>query len=176
MFARKLLISLQETDPTQMKRYIIILIALLLSAATVVQAENIVIGDKLPEMRLQAWLMDMQPDEAEYTCILFYHSESELCKRSLRHIKRLVKANAPHFNMIIITKEDYASAGVALTEHLADNIGVAFDDRGRTFRYFGVKFIPFCIVSDHKRRAVWCGNGVTLNQTIIDRILTTKKR
>ena len=102
-----------------MKRYAIILLAILFSATTYVKAENIVIGDKLPEMRLQAWLMDMQPDQASYTCILFYHTESELCKRSLKQIKRLVKANAPHFNMIIITKEDYTSAGVALTEHLS---------------------------------------------------------
>lgn len=158
-----------------MKRYAIILLAILFSATTYVKAENIVIGDKLPEMRLQAWLMDMQPDQASYTCILFYHTESELCKRSLKQIKRLVKANAPHFNMIIITKEDYKSAGVALTEHLADNIGVAFDDRGRTFRYFGVKFIPFCVISDSKRRAVWCGNGTSLDQATIDKILTTKK-
>lgn len=159
-----------------MKRFVITLTLMLFSVVTRATAENIIVGDKLPDMRVQAWLMDLQPDKADYTCILFYHSESELCKQSLRQIKRLVKANAPHFNMIIITKEDYASAGVSLTEHLADNIGVAFDDKGRTFRYFGVKFIPFCVVCDSKNRAVWCGNGASLNQAVISKILTIKKR
>jgi hypothetical protein len=157
-----------------MKRYAIILLAILFSATTYVKAENIVIGDKLPDIRLQSWLMDMQPDQASYTCILFYHTESELCKRSLKQIKRLVKANAPHFNMIIITKEDYKSAGVALTEHLADNIGVAFDDRGRTFRYFGVKFIPFCVICNKKRIALWCGHAGGLTQQTLEKIVNTK--
>ena len=159
-----------------MKRAFITLIMTLFFATTNVMAENIVIGDKIPDMRVQAWLMDLQPDHADYTCILFYHSESELCKQSLRRIKQLIKDNAPQFNLVIITKENYSKAGVALTEHLADNIGVAFDDRGRTFRYFGVKFIPFCVIGDSKRRAVWCGNGASLNQEIINKILTTKKR
>lgn len=159
-----------------MKKAFIIFAVILFSAATKVTAENIVIGDKLPDMHIKAWLMDMQPEHADFTCILFYHSESELCKKSLKQIKRLLNTNAPHLNMVIITKEDYNTAGVALTEHLANNIGVAFDERGRTFRYFGVNFIPFCVICNNKHRAVWCGNGITLDQVIIDRILTTKKR
>ena len=159
-----------------MKRLFLCTILALLSFSDGV-CQSVIVGDKLPSNIFQRrWLMDIQPDEADYTCILFYHSESELCKQSLRRIKQLIKDNAPQFNLVIITKENYSKAGVALTEHLADNIGVAFDDRGRTFRYFGVKFIPFCVIGDSKRRAVWCGNGASLNQEIINKILTTKKR
>lgn len=159
-----------------MKRFSILTFIILLSTVMHVSAENLVIGEKVPDMRIQAWLMDMQPEQADFTCILFYHSESKLCNQSLNRIKQIINDNEPHFNLIIITKEDYSSAGVALTEHLADNIGVAFDERGRTFRYFGVNFIPFCVVCDSKKRAIWCGNGASINQSIIDKILTTKKR
>ena len=159
-----------------MKRFVFTVIIMIFSAVTYANAENIVIGDKIPKLHLQAWLMDIQPDQADFTCTLFYHSESELCRHCLKRIKRLIKDNAPYINLVIITKEEYSKAGVSLTEHLADNIGVAFDDRGRTFRYFGVKFIPFCVISNHKRQAVWCGNGASLDQAIIDKILTTKKR
>ena len=37
--------------------------------------QNIIIGEKLPsDVRPRRWLMDMQPEAADYTCILFYHS------------------------------------------------------------------------------------------------------
>ena len=62
----------------------------------------------------------------------------------------------PNLNLIIMTKEKYGDAGVALTEHLEDRIGVAFDDNGRTFRYFGVKFIPFCVIRDKKGQRGQC--------------------
>ncbi len=156
-----------------MKKTILALAAALLTLAAA-NAENIVIGEKLPETRFRKWLMDLQPDAADYTCILFYHSESPLCRRCLQRIKGMVSKYGTKLNVIIVTKEDYATAGVTLTEYLGDRIAVAFDDGGRTFRYFGVKFIPFCVVSDRKRRAVWCGNGTTLTENVIENIITTE--
>lgn len=155
---------------------IVTLLMLMLCYTYTASGENIIIGDKIPDLQLRAWLMDAEPDDAPFTCILFYHSESELCRQNLRHIKQLINAHPELLNLIILTKEEYSKAGVALTEQLSDNTGVAFDDRGRTFRSFGVKFIPFCVISDHKHRAVWCGNGNTLNGKIIEKILTTKSK
>lgn len=158
-----------------MKKFIILL-TLIIGFATKADAENIVLGEKLPDMRISAWLMDLQPDDAPYTCILFHHSESPLCDKVIKRAKRLINKHKSEFRLIIVTKEEYAAAGVALTEHLADNTGVAFDERGRTFRAFGVKFIPFCIISDSKNRALWCGNGAALGEQVVEKILTTKTK
>ena len=76
----------------------------------------------------------------------------------------------PNINLVIITKEKYGNAGVALTEHLENRVGVAFDDNGRTFRYFGVKFIPFCVIHNKKSRVKWCGNALSLSENIIEKI------
>ena len=136
--------------------------------------QNIIIGDKLPsDIRSRRWLMDLQPEAADYSCILFYHSESELCQKALNSIKPFIE-KYPQLSMVIITKEEYDKAGVTLTEHLDDRIGVAFDDGGRIFKRLGVSFIPFCIICDKKRHALWCGNGAMLTAEIIDKILTTK--
>lgn len=156
-----------------MKRIVLALAAALMTMAAAT-AENIVIGEKLPETRFRKWLMDLQPDAADYTCMLFYHSESPLCRRCLQHIKAMVSKYGTKLSVIIVTKEDYDTAGVTLTEYLGDRMAVAFDDGGRTFRYFGVKFIPFCVVSDRKRRAVWCGNGITLTENVIENIITAE--
>ena len=135
--------------------------------------ENIIVGERLPDISIRKWLMDTQPSDAEYTCILFYHSESKLCQKSLEFIEQYIATHNKSLNVIIITKEEYSRAGVTLTRHLNDYTGVAFDDNGRTFRYFGVKYIPFCVIS-RKNRAVWCGNGNLLNDNILDKILISQ--
>ena len=120
--------------------------------------------------------MDLQPEEADYTCILFYHSESPQCRKNLVAVKSLCKAAEENMNMIILTKEQYSEAGVTLTEHLGNNTCVAFDDSGRSFRNFGVKFIPFCVICDKKRTVMWCGHAGTLNQRIIEKIINVKTK
>lgn len=142
----------------------------------IAHAENIIIGDKIPDIRLQAWLMDLEPESADYTCTLFYNSESPLCRQCIGRIKEMIDRFSPHINLVIVTKEPYADAGVTLTGFLSDNTSVGFDERGRTFRAFGVKFIPFCVISNNKRRAVWCGNGASLAPHILEQIITTKNK
>ena len=156
-----------------MKKILMILFVVLTSLATA-SAQNVIVGEKLPDPSLRKWLMDLQPERGEYTCYLFYHSESVLCAKSLNAIKPLVKEANAQLNLVIITKEEYKDAGVTLTEHLDDNIYVAFDLQGRAFRSIGVDFIPFCVICDKKRRAMWCGNAMTLTQSVMDKILTTK--
>lgn len=157
-----------------MKRFFLC-ITLLVALCVEGGAQNIIIGDKLPaDVRSRRWLMDMQPEAADYTCILFYHSESPLCQHALKSIKPIVEQYGERLNLVIITKEAYDKAGVSLTEHLDDRIGIAFDDGGKIFRTLGVTFIPFCIVCDKKRHALWCGNGATFTAEVMDKILTTK--
>ena len=78
--------------------------------------------------------------------------------------------------MVILTKEKYSEAGVTLTEHLGHNTCVAFDDAGRSFRNFGVKFIPFCVICNKRKAVMWCGHAGALNQQIIERIINTKTK
>ena len=155
-----------------MKRFFAIIFAITTLPLSV-EAQNIIIGDKIPEISVRKWLMDSEPSEAEYSCLLFYHSQSHLCQEALTTMKQHVNTYSDRLNLKIITKEDYKNAGVALTEHLKDRIGVAFDDTGKTFRDFGVKFIPFCVIS-RKNRVVWCGNASQLNSYTINKIIIAK--
>ena len=152
-------------------KQILITISLALCCANAT-AQNIIIGEKVPEMRIKQWLMDLQPESADFTCIVFHHSESPLCRQCLSKVKQLVKNFEQSINVVVVTKEAYNKAGTTLTEQLTGRTCVAFDDNGRTFRYFGVKFIPFCVITNHKRRALWCGNGNSLNETILQEIIT----
>lgn len=157
-----------------MKRLILYTILALMTISDGV-CQSVIVGDKLPPTIFQRrWLMDIQPDEADYTCILFYHSESGLCQRVLNKVKPIVEEYGSSLNLVIITKERYDKAGVTLTEHLDDRVGVAFDEGGRLFKQLEVSFIPFCVVCDKKRRTLWCGNGAMFTRDVMNNILTTK--
>ena len=136
-----MLISLptNQSKP-KMKRFFAILL-LLLTVTTAATAQNVIVGERLPDLSLRRWLMDLEPEQTEYTCYLFYHSESELCKKALSKIKPLIDSAEWELGLVIVTKEEYEDAGVTLTEHLDDRIGVAFDLQGRAFRSLEVNFI-----------------------------------
>ena len=158
-----------------MKR-LFLCIMLLLAPLNEAICQNIIIGDRLPsDVRSRRWLMDIQPEAADFSCVLFYHSESSVCQDALKHIKTILAAYGAQVNLIIITKERYEDAGATLTQHLDDHVGIAFDEGGRIFRRIGISFIPFCVVCDKKRHALWCGNGTMLTTDIMDKILTTKE-
>lgn len=157
-----------------MKKIALTLAVILASAVS--RAENIVIGEPVPKLHIRQWLMDFRPAPAEYTCIVFYHSESPACRSSLPTIKRVVEHFGGRINAIIMTKEEYDSAGVTLTEHLDDHIGVAFDDDNKTFRYFQVIHVPYCVIYDRKHRAVWCGSAAAMDEDTIEKIIDISKK
>lgn len=152
------------------------ILAIILGLATGANGQNIVLGEVAPDLKIKQWLMDMQPDAADLTCVLFYHSESPQCRKSISRVKEFAAQFDGNMNVVILTKERYDKAGVSLTEHLGDHTAVAFDDEGRTFRAYGVKFIPFCVIYNSKRMAVWCGHAQGLSEKVAERIKNTKKR
>lgn len=139
------------------------------------RAQSVIVGDKLPELNLRRWLMDLQPDDAAYTCLMFHHSESELCREALDRAVALIGEYDSQFNIIILTKEYYDKAGVALTEYLDDHVGVVFDQGARAHRTLKVNFVPFCVICDKRRRVLWSGNSAMLTQEIMDKIITTQR-
>ena len=158
-----------------MRKFLFVL-TVFLSLFESTKGQNVVIGEVAPDLKIKQWLMDLQPEEADYTCILFYHSESPQCRKNLEKVKTLCRTAEGKINMVILTKEKYSEAGVTLTEHLGHNTCVAFDDAGRSFRNFGVKFIPFCVICNKRKAVMWCGHAGALNQQVIERIINTKTK
>lgn len=156
-----------------MRKFLSVLITII-GTATIANAQNVITGEVAPDLKVKQWLMDLQPEEADYTCIVFYHSESPQCRKWLARVKNLAQSTEVKMNVIILTKEKYSEAGVTLTEHLGANTCVAFDDEGRSFRNYGVKFIPFCVICNKQRIALWCGHAGGLTQQTIDKITNIK--
>ena len=53
---------------------------------------------------------------------------------------------------------------------LAPRIAVALDTSGRGFAAFGVSYLPFGVLVDAKKRALWMGNTLQMNKQLLLKI------
>ena len=66
-------------------------------------AQNIALGERAPELKIQAWLDDRQPAPAPMTYIEFFHSTNPACKTSLERLKELTGKLGTKLRVIVVT-------------------------------------------------------------------------
>ena len=71
-------------------------------------AQNIALGERVPELKIQTWLDNRQPEPAPTTYIEFFHSTNPACKTSLERLKEITGKSGTKLRVIIVTKEDPA--------------------------------------------------------------------
>ena len=69
-------------------------------------AQNIALGERVPELKIQTWLDNRQPEPAPTTYIEFFHSTNPACKTSLERLKEITGKSGTKLRVIIVTKED----------------------------------------------------------------------
>lgn len=134
-------------------------------------AQNIVIGEKAPDLKNVAWLANKVPAPAEYSLLLFFHSSNKGCCATIDNIRNIIKGVESKLKVIVITQEEADKVAPILKPHLSDHFGVAFDQEKRIFSNFGVQFVPFSVITDAKNRVEWMGNPQTLTNKQIIQII-----
>lgn len=150
-----------------MKKALLILSFALASAIGSVTAQNIVLGDRVPDLKVSKWLDDRQPAAAPATYIEFFHSSNPACVTSLDKLKKLTGKLGTKLRVIVVTKEDPAKIASLLKPYLSQQIGVALGAE-KGFTAFGVTYVPFGVLTDAKNRAVWMGNSLQFNEKLIE--------
>ena len=150
-----------------MKKALLILSFALASAIGSVTAQNVVLGDRVPELKVSKWLDDRQPAAAPATYIEFFHSSNPACVTSLDKLKKLTGKLGTKLRVIVVTKEDPAKITSLLRPYLSQQIGVALGTE-KGFTAFGVTYVPFGVLTDAKNRAVWMGNSLQFNEKLIE--------
>lgn len=150
-----------------MKKALIILSFALASAIGSVTAQNVVLGDRVPELKAPKWLDDRQPAAAPATYIEFFHSSNPACVTSLKRLKEITDKTGAKLRVIVVTKEDPAKITSLLRPYLSQQIGVALGAE-KGFTAFGVTYVPFGVLTDAKNRAVWMGNSLQFNEKLIE--------
>ena len=150
-----------------MKKVLLILSFAAVAAAGGAAAQNIVLGDRVPELKISKWLDDNQPEAAPATYIEFFHSSNPACIASLKRLKEITDKTGAKLRVIVVTKEDPAKVTPLLRPYLSKRIGAALGTE-KAFTAFGVTYVPFGVLTDARNRATWMGNSLQFNEKLIE--------
>ena len=145
-----------------MKKTILITLAAMAFGAAA-SGQEIALGERVPEFRIAAWLDDRQPEAAPLTYIEFFHSSSPAGVKSLERLRDLSRREGERLRIVVVTREQVARM---LRPYLSERIGVALD-AARGFELFGVRYVPFGVLTDRRNRALWMGNTLQFDEETI---------
>lgn len=147
-----------------MKKTILITLAAMAFGAAA-SGQEIALGERVPEFRIAAWLDDRQPEAAPLTYIEFFHSSSPAGVKSLERLRDLSRREGERLR-IVVTREQHEKVARMLRPYLSERIGVALD-AARGFELFGVRYVPFGVLTDRRNRALWMGNTLQFDEETI---------
>lgn len=150
-----------------MKKAWFILLSAWLFATADAAAQNIALGERVPELKAPAWLDDRQPEPAQLTYIEFFHSSNPACVASLERLKELTDKLGTKLRVIVVTKEDPAKIAPLLRPRLSKRMTAVLDGE-KGFTAFGVTYVPFGTLIDARNRALWMGNSLQFNEKLIE--------
>ena len=153
-----------------MVKFRIIILALLLCSAVSASAQRVALGERIPKIKAERWLDDKSPEKSKYTYVEFVHSRTVPCLQTFLQIQSDNAYFGDNLRAIIITKESPEQISAELRKCVTEYVNVAFDVEGEIFRDFGVHYVPFGIIIDHRRKALWFGNPITLKEDFLDKI------
>ena len=162
-----------------MKRFLLIL--LLAAVAIDGYAQRIAYGERTPRIDFAKcrWYDDIvpaPPDTAGFVYIGFIYSRSETCLQCCYGLRRSIDERHNPLQVIFVTREPADMVDPRVRECLGNHIGLILDEEGEIFHSFGVKYVPFGVVTDDwQHRALWFGNPLTAERDIF-KYLTPMKR
>ena len=150
-----------------MKR-VLLLLTVVFCTLGASHAQNIVIGERAPELKSVTWLASRNPAAADLSYLVFFHSSNKGCTASLDALRDLSNKLGSKLRIIIITQEDSEKIAPILTPYISERIGVALDHDKKVFGSFGVDFVPFSVLIDAKNRVMWCSVISALLNVLLD--------
>ena len=130
-------------------------------------AQNIVLGEKVPELKAALWLDDRHPVSAPVTYIEFFHSSNPACVASLKRLKELSLVSESKLRVIVVTREDTTKVAPLLRPYLSPRFTSVLR-AGKGFAAFGVTYVPFGVLIDARNRALWMGNSLQIDEQVIE--------
>ncbi len=149
-----------------MKRILIGTLAVL--SMTAAMGQNVVLGERTPELRIRSWLDDRAPIQGRTTLLVFFHSASRPSVESLGHVQALGAKFGDRLNVVVLAREESAEVRRLVAPYAQGNLTVAFDDEGRSFAAYNVQYLPFGVLVTAKGRALWMGNPRQLTEAVIE--------
>ena len=154
-----------------MKRLVLIIV-MLTAVAGSLWGQRVEVGTKAPRIREVEWISD-KPDHHESPkplVVEFFHSSNSDCKARIETCNELAKLLRHDLEVVMLTREPAEQVAQMLL-HEYQYFYVASDERGNTFRAFGVNHVPYAVVVGTDGKIVWCGNPVGITAEKLQKIL-----
>lgn len=150
-----------------MKRLLLIIVAL--CAIGYGGAQTIALNERTPRIKKAKWLNGNTPSKSRFTYIEFIHSASMPCRVTVERTFNYLSSRND-VNFILVSHESATEIDKWVMRYITPSSGVIVDDE--TIRKnFGVRYAPFAVIIDHKRRALWFGNPQQLDREMIYEII-----
>lgn len=145
----------------------LLLLLLWMLPASPVQAQKILLGERIPEVRNVTWLDELHPEPAPLTAVVFFTAANPSCLKALTHLRQLMERSGDRLRIIVVTRDEAGQAAETLGELLSSRLTVALDPEGKIFKSFGVNYVPFSLLTDARKRVLWQGNSLQLTEQIL---------
>lgn len=155
-----------------MKRLLAIL-ALLVATAYEVDAQNIRLGERIPTIHVDSRFgRELELTYKDYVCLLFINTKSRPCIEVIESLEYISRDYSHEVELIFVTNEERGcEANIA---HLARKINytMAYDIELRTFKAFGVEYVPCAVIYSTRRNlAEWFGAARQLTTATLSNII-----
>ena len=130
-------------------------------------AQKLVIGEKIPEIKIGEWLTPkIKSGDPMY--LEFFHPASNACLKRINRLDSMAIKFKDRMSVLLLVRDDTNNTrSIFVGESF--HFHAAIDDNGKTYSSFGIHYVPFGVLINGKGRVVWFGNPVSLTDTEIER-------
>ena len=151
-----------------MRKTIVVLLLAIAGFTGPGSAQNIVPGERAPELKIQSWIDGRIPARAPRTYVEFFHSSCKASTEAVERLGELSRQTGDKLRIVIIVRDDDEKGAEFLRPLLSERIGAGIDPEGRLFTAYGVHYIPFGVLLGPRNRVLWMGNSRQLTPAIIE--------
>ncbi len=142
---------------------ILFIIALIVACAQSSWAQDIFIGERIPDLKGVSWLGgEVEPEPTHRTLVNFFASNNEQCCDYIDKLKQLSDESKGRFSVFVIVKGNDRRAIDMLSEYVGPHFKVGIDTSSKIMAEFGVSYLPYGVLIDSKNRAIWMGNALQM--------------
>lgn len=132
-------------------------------------AQSVSLGIRVPDIHLDSELgKELEMATKDYVYLVFVHSESSPSIALVESLSGIDEPLMHNLDVVLVTPEDIAD-NATIVERFADGrFPIAYDIEHRTFRNFGISYVPFGVIYDAKRnRALWFGSTLPFDDSAL---------
>ena len=147
------IINLRSREPM---RYFYAILLLVILTHLDVNAQRVRLGERLPDVKVESEFgTRLQDTNKDFVCLVFINSHSKPCIDEVRKIDPNLLYD---MELILVTQEQPNTKDEITSRLGTSQYSIAFDIEDKTFRSFGIRYVPFCVIyKQRNRRIEWFG-------------------